>query len=90
MTKSCLICREAIHGCKSPSFDHAREDNGGSYSNEMVDGVLALLRVLPIFILVIMYWAVYAQVRTRTRLLFLSKFILTEKKYVLRCPRQTI
>ncbi|CAC5373164.1 SLC15A3_4 [Mytilus coruscus] len=48
--------------CKG--FNNARNDNGGKYSNEMVDGVIAVLRILPVFLFVIMYWAIYSQMST--------------------------
>ena len=56
------MCYQAAHGCKNGSFNRARNEHGGSYSNEMVDGVIAVMRVIPVFILVIIYWAVYSQV----------------------------
>ena len=56
------MCFQAAHGCEKPSFNRARTEHGGSYSNEMVDGVIAVMRVIPVFILVIIYWAVYSQV----------------------------
>lgn len=43
-------------------FDHARRH--GKYSNEMVDGVIAVLRILPVFLLVIIYWAIYSQMQS--------------------------
>ncbi|XP_060066618.1 solute carrier family 15 member 4-like [Ylistrum balloti] len=49
---------------KCRGFKTARKDNGGPYSNEMVDGVIAVLRVLPVFLLIIMYWAVYSQMQS--------------------------
>ena len=62
LTQSFLVCHQAVHGCKKSAFNHARTQHGGTFSNEMVDGVIAVLRVIPIFILVIVYWAVYSQV----------------------------
>ena len=47
-------------GCKG--FDRARKVHGGRYNNEMVDGVISVLRILPIFLLIILYWAIYSQV----------------------------
>lgn len=64
LTQSFLVCHQAVHGCKKPAFNHARTQHGGTFSNEMVDGVIAVLRVIPIFILVIIYWAVYSQMST--------------------------
>lgn len=49
-------------GCKG--FDRARQTNGGRYSNEMVDGVIAVLRILPVFLLIIIYWAIYSQMQS--------------------------
>ena len=62
LTQSFKVCYQAVHGCKKSSFNRARNEHGGSYSNEMVDGVIAVMRVIPVFILVIIYWAVYSQV----------------------------
>ena len=58
-----MVCHQAVNRCKKPAFNRARTQHGGSFSNEMVDGVIAVLRVIPIFILVIIYWAVYSQVK---------------------------
>jgi hypothetical protein len=52
------VCCDA--GCRK--FDKARKSNGGKYTDEFVSGVIAVLRVLPVFILIIMYWAIYSQV----------------------------
>ena len=59
------VLRDSIGVCcatKCNGFNYAREDKGGAYSNEMVDGVISVLRLLPVFLLVIMYWAIYSQV----------------------------
>jgi hypothetical protein len=60
MTDSMKICCVAGRNCRG--FDRTRIQYGGVYSDSMVDGVLAVLRVLPIYLLNIMYWAMYAQV----------------------------
>ncbi|OWF40362.1 solute carrier family 15 member 4-like [Mizuhopecten yessoensis] len=49
---------------KCKGFKKARIQNGGPYSNEMVDGVISVLRVLPVFLMIIMYWAVYSQMQS--------------------------
>ncbi|XP_041363696.1 solute carrier family 15 member 4-like isoform X2 [Gigantopelta aegis] len=42
-------------------FDKARTSHGGKFDDYTVDGLICALRVLPIFLLVIIYWAVYSQ-----------------------------
>ncbi|XP_069122940.1 solute carrier family 15 member 4-like [Argopecten irradians] len=49
---------------KCGGFKKARQRNGGPYSDDMVDGVISVLRVLPVFLLIIMYWAVYSQMQS--------------------------
>lgn len=60
LTDSIGVCRATR--CKG--FKRARKQNGGAYSEEMVDGVICVLRVLPVFLLIIMYWAVYSQMQS--------------------------
>ncbi|XP_060577715.1 solute carrier family 15 member 4-like [Ruditapes philippinarum] len=64
LTSSFKVCCQSINGCNDPSWSHAHKDHGGSYSKEMIEGVKAVLRVIPVFILVIVYWAVYSQMST--------------------------
>ncbi|XP_048760879.2 solute carrier family 15 member 4-like isoform X2 [Ostrea edulis] len=54
------VCCQA--GCRK--FDKARKSNGGKYTDEFVSGVIAVLRVLPVFLLIIMYWAIYSQMQS--------------------------
>ncbi|KAK0047112.1 solute carrier family 15 member 4 [Biomphalaria pfeifferi] len=49
---------------KRSTFDSARKQYGGSYDDVTVDGVIAVLRVLPIFFFVIMFWAIYSQMQS--------------------------
>lgn len=61
------VLQDSIGVCcatKCNGFNHARKDKGGAYSNEMVDGVISVLRILPVFLLLIMYWAIYSQMGT--------------------------
>ncbi|XP_076074028.1 solute carrier family 15 member 4-like [Mytilus galloprovincialis] len=61
------VLKDTIGVCcatRCKGFDHAREDEGGPYSNEMVNGVIAVLRILPVFLLIIVYWAIYSQMGT--------------------------
>ncbi|KAJ8318802.1 hypothetical protein KUTeg_003893 [Tegillarca granosa] len=60
LTDSFGVC--AATSCQG--FDHARKHNGGKYENVMVDGVIAVLRTLPVFLLIIMYWAIYSQMQS--------------------------
>ncbi|KAL5018767.1 hypothetical protein ScPMuIL_004489 [Solemya velum] len=54
------VCRQA----KCWTFDTAREKNGGSHSEAMVDGVLAVLRILPVFFFVVFFMASFAQMQS--------------------------
>ncbi|KAL4232606.1 hypothetical protein ACF0H5_007296 [Mactra antiquata] len=56
--KSINVCCKACHKCKDPSWDHAI--NKG-YDDGFVYGVRAATRVIPIFLMIIVYWAVYSQ-----------------------------
>ena len=51
---------------KSPSLAHwldgAKDSLGGKYSQEMVEGVKSIVRLLPIFLTFIFYWTIYGQV----------------------------
>lgn len=47
---------------KCKGFKYARKS--GKYSSDLVDGVVAVLNVLPIYGLLIIYWAVYSQMST--------------------------
>ncbi|WAQ96195.1 S15A4-like protein [Mya arenaria] len=49
---------------EDPTFQHARKSKGGSYEDKYVDGTMAVLKVLPVFGLIIIYWAVYSQMST--------------------------
>ncbi|KAH9504090.1 hypothetical protein Btru_067703 [Bulinus truncatus] len=68
---SLKICHQAC--CKTPPvtsgkkdlFRSARKQYGGDFDNATVDGVIAVLRVLPIFFFIIVFWMVYAQVGNR-------------------------
>ncbi|KAH9504087.1 hypothetical protein Btru_067696 [Bulinus truncatus] len=58
-------CRKSpvVEG-KRHTLDSARRLFGGDYDNITVDGVIAVLRVLPIFFFVIMFWAIYSQMQS--------------------------
>ncbi|XP_052818724.1 solute carrier family 15 member 4-like isoform X2 [Mya arenaria] len=64
LAQSCGVCCQSINGCKDPTFQHARKSKGGSYEDKYVDGTMAVLKVLPVFGLIIIYWAVYSQMST--------------------------
>lgn len=61
---SVLVCVQSCNGCKNPSWNNARKEHGGRYDSNIVDGVIAVMRILPVFILIIIYWAVYSQMST--------------------------
>ena len=69
MADTCMVCfasckEKASNRPKTPNFfDPARTAYGGEFSDKTVDGVIAITRLLPIFFFVIMYWAIYSQVR---------------------------
>ena len=53
--------------CKNNSFgthwlDGAKHALGGKFSDEMVEGVKSVVRLIPIFLTFIFYWTVYGQV----------------------------
>ena len=60
LTGSFGVCRQAVKGGPGISWDNARRS--GKYSEQMVDGVTAVCRILPVFALIVVYWAVYSQV----------------------------
>ncbi|KAK7111646.1 solute carrier family 15 member 4-like [Littorina saxatilis] len=45
-------------------FDKARNSYGGSFDDSTVDGVISVVRLLPIFAFVIMYWTIYSQMQS--------------------------
>lgn len=62
LTSSFRVCFQAATGPGKMSWGNARKENGGNYDSKFVNGVIAVCRILPIFLLVIVYWAVYSQV----------------------------
>lgn len=64
--KTKLCCR------KSPGLNHwldgATEAKGGSFSEDMVEGVKAVVRLLPIFLTFIFYWTIFGQVSNNSNL----------------------
>ncbi|XP_076459423.1 solute carrier family 15 member 4-like [Babylonia areolata] len=61
--QSCRRKSSRVPGA-SGFFDTARQDYGGGYSNDIVDGVISVVRLLPIFFFIIMYWAIYSQMQS--------------------------
>ncbi|ESO87044.1 hypothetical protein LOTGIDRAFT_229242 [Lottia gigantea] len=64
------VCRQSCKR-KAPSeggekrfFDGARDKYGGSFSDYIVDGIICVLRVVPIFSMLIIYWAIYSQMQS--------------------------
>ena len=54
-------------------LDRAKSSFGGKYTEEQVEDVKALLRVIPVFILFIAFFTIYFQVRLFCCCCFLSK-----------------
>ena len=46
-------------------MDHAKISNGGSYPDDEVEETKSLGRIIPIFIMLILFWTVYTQVSPR-------------------------
>lgn len=70
LVTSLRICGEAC--CKQSPFvdgrkqvfDSARREYGGSFESHLVDGVIAVIRVFPIFLFIIMFWVIYSQMQS--------------------------
>ncbi|EDV27429.1 uncharacterized protein TRIADDRAFT_12575, partial [Trichoplax adhaerens] len=61
-----LCCRNAgaRNGRITSIFDYAKQENGGSFESSQVEKIKPLGRVIPVFILIILYWTVYFQMQT--------------------------
>ena len=72
LTETAKIIYHAMKNQSTPNakmwLDRAKSSFGGKYTDAKVEDVKALLRVIPVFILFIVYWTIYSQVR----LLFLE------------------
>ncbi|XP_067670794.1 solute carrier family 15 member 4-like [Haliotis asinina] len=42
-------------------FEKMRKTKGGSYDDVTVDGAVGVLRIVPVFLLMIFYWVIYSQ-----------------------------
>ncbi|GFS20755.1 solute carrier family 15 member 4-like, partial [Elysia marginata] len=70
LVTSLRICGEAC--CKQSPFldgrrqvfDSARREYGGSFESHLVDGVITVIKILPIFAFIIMFWVIYSQMQT--------------------------
>ena len=77
LTRAAKIIYEAITIPRTIStwLDKAKSRNGGTFTETEVEDVKSLLRVIPVFLLFVVYWAVYSQVRigrTRVKSAFFS------------------
>ncbi|KAL4232605.1 hypothetical protein ACF0H5_007295 [Mactra antiquata] len=59
--KSIDVCCAACNKHKNPSWHHASKRG---HSDEFILGVRAAVGVIPVFVLIIVYWAVYNQMST--------------------------
>ncbi|KAH9519707.1 hypothetical protein Btru_070692 [Bulinus truncatus] len=50
---------------KKKILSAAKKSYGGNFEDHTVDGVVSVIKVIPFCLLVIMYWAVYAQVNCK-------------------------
>jgi len=68
LTRAAKIIYEAITIPRMPSIstwlDKAKSKNGGTFTETEVEDVKSLLRVIPVFLLFVVYWAVYSQMST--------------------------
>uniref|UniRef100_A0A0B6ZE32 Major facilitator superfamily (MFS) profile domain-containing protein n=1 Tax=Arion vulgaris TaxID=1028688 RepID=A0A0B6ZE32_9EUPU len=52
---------QLLEGANLPILSRAKKSLGGDYEDHIVDGVVSVIKVTPFCLLVIMYWAIYAQ-----------------------------
>ncbi|XP_029189147.2 solute carrier family 15 member 4-like [Acropora millepora] len=68
LTRAAKIIYEAITIPRMPSIstwlDKAKRKYGGTFTETEVEDVKSLLRVIPVFLLFVVYWAVYSQMST--------------------------
>ncbi|XP_067054797.1 solute carrier family 15 member 4-like [Acropora muricata] len=68
LTRAPKIIYEAITIPRMPNIstwlDKAKSKNGGTFTETEVEDVKSLLRVIPVFLLFVVYWAVYSQMST--------------------------
>ena len=66
LAETAKIIHESVKNRRTPNakmwLDKAKTNFGGKYTEEQVEDVKALLRVIPVFILFIVYWTIYSQV----------------------------
>ncbi|XP_046556904.1 LOW QUALITY PROTEIN: solute carrier family 15 member 4-like [Haliotis rubra] len=48
-------------------FERVKKRNGGTINDATVDGAVSVLRVMPVYLLMIFYWAIYSQDGTLCR-----------------------
>ena len=65
--KNYLFCKRRSSALMSHWLDGAKESKGGTFTEEMVEGVKSVVQLIPIFLTFIFYWTIYGQVRA-TRL----------------------
>ena len=66
LAETAKIINESVKNRRTPNakmwLDKAKTNFGGKYTEAQVEDVKALLRVIPVFILFIVYWTIYSQV----------------------------
>ena len=61
--KNYFFCKRRSSALVSHWLDGAKESKGGTFSEEMVEGVKSVVQLIPIFLTFIFYWTIYGQVR---------------------------
>ena len=61
--KHYFFCNRRSSALMSHWLDGAKESKGGTFSEEMVEGVKSVVQLIPIFLTFVFYWTIYGQVR---------------------------
>ena len=61
--KHFFFCKRRSSALMSHWLDGAKESKGGTFSEEMVEGVKSVVQLIPIFLTFVFYWTIYGQVR---------------------------
>ena len=61
--KHYFFCKRRSSALMSHWLDGAKESKGGTFSEEMVEGVKSVVQLIPIFLTFVFYWTIYGQVR---------------------------
>lgn len=84
MTDTCKIIWQGLkriqfrngESSKVHWLDKAKESTGGLWSEERVEDVKSLLRIVPIFLTFILYWTIYGQVSWSLLITYFENFFI--------------